>query len=1697
MSGGISAIRGFDYQATVILELLFDHFDQHGQTALVRPEGVDDLDLYWSTGEKSHRRFIQVKKPRDDANGERKPSPWSLSDAINELFPNTIAHLIGNNHEQIWIVGDEVANDLSLLVDEGLNAPISTGDAYWKVIHTLARNDAVCVDGLAAEAKNKLSRKRISKSLPSDPASALASISNDFESFATNCGAGNSSIALYRQRVTELHANLPDILARTKIRSFYGTEEEVIKRVHDRLEQQYSLPRPVIENTLFRNLRGFISDISKQPDRAFDSKELEFELRSVWPMMIYIKEPPMPGTLHIRRHDLVEKIVIRPNGKAIEVIGISGSGKTTLAAEALQHAKLTDDSREVYYSEVRPDVSLRDVLVGVAYHLRRLGIAEPFSIAVDTAATNEDVLAKLAQIFGIAPKKILLLIDLVDGNCTPSFARDLSTFVRSLPSGKFQLAIFGQESSLRDMTLLERKQIGVEQLNMRGFNIDEFMALAKQRHPNPDYATLSNVFQRVTAGRAAGMFAKLAQSLASVDSLQEMIEISEMPPDDMLPYAEKQRFSRVSDASRQTAEKLLCFALPFLRIEADEVFPDDNVGAAISEMLTLGLLRPNEDGSFEMHETVRAGLESSIAPNVRHSAHEGLAAWYDQQGAVTAAIFHLDKAAKHEEACQRARQAFLQGENWGALSAYVVDHRLVSAQEIFAMIAGPNQIKEQYLLSDILPKLGDLTTCDELFRMLREQPQRFHNDYSWASAITSSILKTDCSKFNELIQLALQTMSLSDQGQSAFLGLSLDARHFDIRFDATMLELFKHQPPEIKKHLIPIMLLDRRREVLQQVFQFVLSNPEVGKNSRRAFHSSLQYFRFENIEEVIAFLAAMPSVDSSQMMTAKSVMIGFHASFISSQRKVLRTRCLEIIKENAWDDYILVNAVRVLIFIAEPTIFSICNDLATRKQSLAWLVMLVPAITPAFCDRSIYEQQIFDQNLAFDKRIVALHVLAELGADLGSLYRSLKATEKFAENEKLWNYMFLMECVQHPFAGAIPLLQAALNETEDKNNPLLFPSVIKLGELPVPEATTLLLQALSHPDSRIRQVAAQMLGQRRSRSSLSSLSKQLAREDEQVISLTLAVSIIASAPSSVADISAIRFDSPKVKLWQCILAMRTRDSSMAEQLVTLACDPTQNWQIRRAAIFAAGRLPYEAALERIAPIVLGERSPFVIDKNADLLSHNEISWFLLNELPLVFSIYTEGKESFVSFWGELFDTRRKEYISSQDVPLGADAASWLFERLHYHGWPVNRQAPDLVVCELHIPILHAAVLRSLRLCGCAELIEEQISHSYHVWFTVKCIKERTILGADNQIAARLKSLVAASTWKDHWLPNRVIDERCGVHQANSTNVPPVVVAPAKAMPSASYIQYDEVVMLLAGASSSFQTSQPFVVTSLTETQCEHLINLLAPINDPSPGVEKFVPSIRFVKDGHVVAQRQVSYTGNDKSIYVALRVAVAAANKFGLNIPWHNEQLTGFYPKEYIKKFLECLGAQDNSDRFYEELAKEPDALMHHICETTWNSPILKYVDPRIIPFLNRYVSSGTDEFFEGLCSLTLRIESPEIDVVLAGLFYRWVQKFNVKSRDFQHHDNHHLWRGFARLAEHPRFNQISAWPSRLTAVLQANIAYYHMQEIARVLERDPRSYIQIEKMLFRYANFQHYYRDEVDRLDEAAERLFHVLLEN
>ena len=190
MSGGISAIKGFDYQATVVLDRLLDHFERHGLAAQVRPEGADDLDLSWIENATEYRRYEQIKKEREDDEGNRKPAPWTLTDAINELLPNTITRLLGNSCQQVWIVGDEIHKDVKDLIQAGFDAPTVAGKPYWTVVHRLARNDAI--EGTRGPQRTKLQQWRVPDDLASDPANALSRMVREFADFSAKAGGART-----------------------------------------------------------------------------------------------------------------------------------------------------------------------------------------------------------------------------------------------------------------------------------------------------------------------------------------------------------------------------------------------------------------------------------------------------------------------------------------------------------------------------------------------------------------------------------------------------------------------------------------------------------------------------------------------------------------------------------------------------------------------------------------------------------------------------------------------------------------------------------------------------------------------------------------------------------------------------------------------------------------------------------------------------------------------------------------------------------------------------------------------------------------------------------------------------------------------------------------------------------------------------------------------------------------------------------------------------------------------------------------------------------------------------------------------------------------------------------------------------------------------------------------------------------------
>lgn len=195
------------------------------------------------------------------------------------------------------------------------------------------------------------------------------------------------------------------------------------------------------------------------------------------------------------------------------------------------------------------------------------------------------------------------------------------------------------------------------------------------------------------------------------------------------------------------------------------------------------------------------------------------------------------------------------------------------------------------------------------------------------------------------------------------------------------------------------------------------------------------------------------------------------------------------------------------------------------------------------------------------------------------------------------------------------------------------------------------------------------------------------------------------------------------------------------------------------------------------------------------------------------------------------------------------------------------------------------------------------------------------------------------------------------------------------------------------------------------------------------------------------------------------------------------------------KSFLGSLAALDDADRWYHELTRNGHVLLPCVGDVTLAGSVLKYVDARMVPWLLRYAGAGSDAFLEVLCTMARQIDGAAIDSVLAALFRRWTTRFfNHRPRVQQHAENHALWRALGRLSGHPRFALVRDHESQLAAIRGLPIPWFHKREITQILERSPHAYTDIEAMLFKAAEFEHWFEDEVDRLDDAADRLFNEL---
>lgn len=791
------------------------------------------------------------------------------------------------------------------------------------------------------------------------------------------------------------------------------------------------------------------------------------------------------------------------------------------------------------------------------------------------------------------------------------------------------------------------------------------------------------------------------------------------------------------------------------------------------------------------------------------------------------------------------------------------------------------------------------------------------------------------------------------------------------------------------------------------------------------------------------------------------------------------------IKAQSLDGSSLINAIRVLLFLGDPEVLALCDGLKGRDDAVGTLAKLIPAVVPALIDWNSYELCVRDQAADLDDRVLALLTLAWSGRRLDNLLEALRSDDP--ESWPRWISTLRLIAGVTAFAASASVLAEGLASDDDKGIVLLPSIVARQGQTPGSAMTTALLQGLIHRDERVRLSVALALVRRRDRAALPLLVKRYAEDESPKVQVTLATAILASGATAAADLGE-QSSTSAANLWWCVLAHRTRDESTANRLVALATDRKQLWSVRRAAIAAAGRLPYEAALAHIESSVMGERSPFGMDAHRSLVAHEALMAALPHAEWILRQGYQGNRAGFVDYFEPYFEGFFKR-SDPTGLPSSRDAAGWLHDALaDDHG--SLRTSTEQLQNALHVPLLQAAVLRALRIQGRADRIDVQLAAAEHVWLAMRALLERSRFPERGQaLGDDLQAIAAGSAWAKDW---GVIDMIKRLSTPSEANLNPKATPPSEEArwPVAARLSFRTACDMLAGSFNGPIPEGYLVLHPIEAHECETLIRLADPRNDPERGEIAFIPTVSFSHDGHQVTQTRTTFRGGP-SCQERLRKAIAAANRFGLPMAWHMAQLEGAIGETYASEFLGCLAAQGDAERFYAALTASEAELMPALCKGAYVLSAQLEIDHRLIPSLTRFLSVGGDDIFQGLCILANRIDTPEIQPILEGLLCRWNRRFDMRAAHAQNDKAFSLWHGFARLTEHPRFAAIPDWPQQLEATLGAPMAWYRAQSIVRVLENDAGSYVLIEARLFKEANWEHYLEDEVERLDRAAEALF------
>ncbi|WP_411679663.1 HEAT repeat domain-containing protein [Clostridium thailandense] len=1433
-------------------------------------------------------------------------------------------------------------------------------------------------------------------------------------------------------------------------------------------------------------------DIKEEIDKQFLDDKVNQVISRI-KENVFVGEPPLLDLKYLRRTNLVKKVTDLALIAPVEIIGVSGSGKTSFAREVKEYVNSVYDDVPILYVGLKYRSNLRDMLLSIIISLTKLNSTKQSNIISQLDSYSVEFIKNATEKLNSNVKKIYILLDFIDGPCNNQFAKDLGEFLEAICFDKVKIIALGQESVFRKLSGLQREYLEIsESIHMPGLNFKEFEKLVSFYHgDNYDVTFIWSIFEKLTAGRSYGLLARLARMLAD-STLDKMKRLVDFPPDKIMEEADREKYNIIKEQFKTTAEKITCFLLPFSLDEANEIFQTDYISETVREMLRYGLLHHHDEEHLEMHETTRAGLEEMVPLANRKIIHEILANHYINKGDIITGILHLERAGKIDEANQLSREYFLRGEYWDSLYIHVFKHKLVDESEIIRFLEKEPLNNNSYLIPNFFEKIGNEETAQNLLGLIVKQSERFAKDFRWAWLITEVILVCNKNKIIELINYGIQK---SIQNKAEVLEyIVFGARRSSITVDKELLEMFESQNNETKIKLMPFLLRDKRRKVLCKAMSFVDSYiiTDFNKNTQ-VISTILSELKLNNKKEIIEFIASIPEIGKvADIIHSKSVLLSANlSSFIWENRGILLQVCKEVLNNKNEDNIVIENSLRIVAFLNDSDIIELAEKYIGKKGRLNSIAIFIITLFPNLINVDSYKRIILNVNLKHEERMSAFIILLSSNTDVDEWFKELCLIDN--TNVTMWEYFLLINSSQRPCKLVIPILKKMIEKNNnEESNMLYIAAIMKISELQGEDIVDFLITLLTSPIAEIRKIASLCLRFKRSKRAIHSLIELCRGENDEEIIQSAVLAVLSSQPSDFYDMKDIWTRFPMTKIWRVTLAGRLRVTSEANYLISIASDSKESWQVRRSAIFAATQLKSKVTMKEISKNVFSEKISFVQDKNSSFLGHNILNILSLEFVNILKNHYRSEKNRTYELLAEVFDSMKSNAMFSDGTPSGEEASKWFLDKLVEYGWPEKISSIELVINKLNIPILYAAVLRGLRLCGCLEEIEKVIATADTEWLimraTIELLKDRNVSTEKRQ---RIGKIIENSPFGSSVSIQNIIRN----YNNNGSNFIQKKLNGSD-LENNKYIKITYDYIKRALKEGNLQADITFIIVEIKKEEFIELVRELEPSDDYNNLIVPTEPKIKFIENGFSVNGTKYETIEKFNKIHAttltAIRAALVAANRFKVPIPWHQSLLerNKYAQEEYVKNLLAALGAQKDSIRLYEELDSYGYIYIMYLSDYSKFKLVENLFDEKVIPFLNKWSSVESQKILETLCHIISCIHGSVIDNILATLFYRWCKLLEI---NYKNHSNNNipLWRAFNYLKDNPRFIFIKDYDLRLSELLVLGIPWYNKNDIVEVLCKSPRMYSKIETLLINETPFEHHSRDKVDMLDEAAQKLF------